>query len=608
MLTPEQITAIRDRAGRITEPITEYLLRDVARRVSSAGQLTASASYQIERLQQMWLSRREVEKELKRLLKVSEGELKTLLTQSAEVGYRFDLDRFGVEAVPFDENESLQQIVDASVRLATDDFRNITQTIGMVDPYGHALPLQDAYQKTMDFALEKVATGTTDINTAIRDATKNLAKYGIRSIDYQSGVSRSLEAAVRGCIMGGLGLMQEQISQKNHDDMGADGWEISAHAASAPDHEPIQGKQYTDAEYTALNNSLVRRIGTLNCGHAAFPIILGVSEPQYTEEQLEEFCRQNEKGIIYQGKHYTMYEATQTQRKLERSMRTTKRKILLDEELKDNDHLLYDQIRLRRLNEEYVRFSKEAGMPTQRERAQIASYKKRASMNQHPNYMAAGKVDWSETVPIHHTDQEYAEIKAYAHSKDVAIYAIKRFDGDIDLLKEQIDVIAEMHSEYHLGKKVTITFDHSMDDNDFAMVPKRKNTRTIIFNPKTLRDRAITNRNLNADDFLAATDITGIASHEMGHLIARKYGEKGLEFAQKAYYNIYGEVMEGRGLLAFLEETVSIYASEKSKTQKDRPFNFKYYKEVLPEVLSKDATDPNSFSHEFVRLLREVLL
>lgn len=374
MLTPEQIAAIRDQAGQITEPITNYLLQDIARRIVDAGQLTASASYQIELAQKLGLARKEIEKELKRLLKVSEGEIKTLLTQAAVVGYRFDLDRFGVEAVPFEENSNLQQIVEVSVALATDDFKNITQTLGMVDPYGNALPLQDVYRNSMDFALEKVAIGATDFNTAVREATKNLAKYGVRAIDYQSGVHRSLEAAVRGSVMGGLGLMQEQISQQNHDDMGADGWEISAHAASAPDHEPIQGRQYTDAEYTALNNSLVRRIGTLNCGHAAFPIILGVNEPQYTEEQLEEFRLQNEKGITYQGKHYTMYEATQTQRKLERSMRTTKRKILLDEEIKDDEHLLYDQIRLRRIDEEYKRFSKATGLPTQRERAQVAGF------------------------------------------------------------------------------------------------------------------------------------------------------------------------------------------------------------------------------------------
>jgi hypothetical protein len=99
-----------------------------------------------------------------------------------------------------------------------------------------------------------------------------------------------------------------------------------------------------------------------------------VNEPQYTEEQLEEFRRQNKNGITYQGKHYTMYEATQTQRKLERSMRTTKRRILLDEEIKDDERLLYDQIRLRRIDEEYKRFSKAAGLPTQLERARTLNF------------------------------------------------------------------------------------------------------------------------------------------------------------------------------------------------------------------------------------------
>ncbi|WP_458862731.1 phage minor capsid protein [Acidaminobacterium chupaoyuni] len=186
--------------------------------------------------------------------------------------------------------------------------------------------------------------------------------------------STSLEAAVRRSVMGGLGLMQEQITQVNHDAMGCDGWEISAHAASAPDHEPIQGKQYSDAEYTALNNSLVRRIGTLNCGHAAFPIILGVSRPQYTSEELQKFREDNAAGIDYQGKHYTMYEATQMQRRLESSMRTQKRRILGDEATQDKEKLQINQIRLRRLREEYSRFSKAVGLRTQQERAEVAGF------------------------------------------------------------------------------------------------------------------------------------------------------------------------------------------------------------------------------------------
>lgn len=180
--------------------------------------------------------------------------------------------------------------------------------------------MQEVYHKCMDFAFMRVSTGAADYNTAIRQATKNLADKGVYVIEYGSGVHTSLEAAVRRNVMGGLGLMQEQISQRTHDDLGADGWEIDAHNNSAPDHEPIQGHQYSDADYAALNNSLIRRIGTLNCGHSARPIILGVSPSQYSPEELEQMRQKNETGIPYSGRHYTGYAAAQRQRKLEAVM------------------------------------------------------------------------------------------------------------------------------------------------------------------------------------------------------------------------------------------------------------------------------------------------
>lgn len=375
MLTPDQITALGDQARKITDPITEFLLQDIARRISEAGQLTSTAAYQVWRAQQLGMSQRQIKKELKKLLKVSNRELRQLLTQSAEVGYNFDIKHLPqVQAVPFEQNEGVQRIVEAAVELALDDFTNLSQTLGMVDPHGNALPLQDVYRSCTDFAFEQVITGATDYNTAIRRATAKLAEKGLRVIDYESGVHTSLEAAVRRNIMGGLGLMQEQISQHNHDELGCDGWEISAHANSAPDHEPIQGKQYSDTEYTALNNSLVRRIGTLNCGHAAFPIILGVSSPQYTPKELEKFREDNAEGVTVAGKHYTGYEATQMQRKQERAMRCQKRRILTAEATGDKDGLSVAQTRLQRLREEYSRFSKAAGLRTQNERAQVAGF------------------------------------------------------------------------------------------------------------------------------------------------------------------------------------------------------------------------------------------
>ena len=375
MLTPEQIEALRDAAGQIADPINRFLIEDVARRVSEAGQLTSTAAYQVWKAQNPGMSQKEIKEKLAELLQVSRSKIDKLMTQSAEVGYRFDLSNLPTAStIPFAQNAVLQQTVSAAIKLTQDDFTNLTQTLGMVDPFGHPQPLQDAYRRACDFAFEQVFTGATDYNTAIRQATKNLADRGIISIDYKSGKSTSLEAAVRRNVMGGLGLMQEQISQQNHDDMGADGWEISAHAASAPDHEPIQGKQYSDAEYQELNGLLKRRIGTLNCGHAAFPIILGVSSPQYTADELKKLREDNAQGIIYEGRHYTKYQATQMQRKIERSIQRQKHRILVDETVGDKDRLIADRIRLHRLNEEYRRFSKAAGLRTQPERARVPGF------------------------------------------------------------------------------------------------------------------------------------------------------------------------------------------------------------------------------------------
>lgn len=375
MLTASQIDALRDASGQLLDPVTDFLIEDIAKRVAEAGQLTSTAAYGVWTAQRLGISQKKLKKALQEKLNVSKEELEKLLTQSAEVGYNFDLSRLPTShGIPFAANSSIQQIVNAAVKQAKKDLTNITRTMGFVGSDGKPRELTKAYKKACDDAFMRTVTGAQDYNSAIRDALKGLADKGIVSIDYSSGKHFTVEAATRRSVMGGLGLMQEQISEQNHDMLGCDGYEISAHAASAADHEPFQGRQYTDKEYKALNNSLVRRIGTLNCAHAAFPIIIGVHSPQYTEEELEEFRQQNEKGVTVDGRHYTGYEATQRQRQLERAIRGQKRKILIDKTVDDPDKLQADQIKLVRLRDEYARFSRAAKLPMQHQRAEAAGF------------------------------------------------------------------------------------------------------------------------------------------------------------------------------------------------------------------------------------------
>lgn len=371
MLTPEQIEGFRLAAGRLIDPVNTYLLKDIARRIQEAGKLTSTAAYEAWQVEWLGKGRKELERELSQLLGVTRREARKLLRSAARYGYDTTLSRYPGHLVPFDTNQAIQQIVSAAVTLAGDELKNITQTkaILMVDPYGRYQALPKAYCACTDYAFQQVFTGAADYNTAIRQACAGIAKHGV-SIAYASGVHTSLEAAVRRNIMGGLGLMTEQISRQNHDDLGCNGWEISAHANSAPDHEPIQGRQYSDKAYDTLNNGLVRRIGTLNCGHVASPIILGVNSPQYSAEELEKFRQDNEAGVTFDGKHYTGYEATQMQRRLERAIRAQRRRVLLAGPEDIEPH----KSRLAVLQQECERFSKSAGLRTETERLEVSGF------------------------------------------------------------------------------------------------------------------------------------------------------------------------------------------------------------------------------------------
>lgn len=371
-LKPEQIAALRDACGQVAAPINEWLLQDAAERIAAAGRMSSTAAYELYRTRALGESKAALKKFLRQQLKISRREVRRLVRQAARFSHANDCRRLGIFRPAY--SESFKQTVQAATKLAEKDLTNLTQTLGMVDPFGRPLPLQKAYRSAMDFAFSQVFSGAADSETAVRMATAKLAAMGVRVIDYESGTHTGLEAAARRNLMGGLGLLDEQISQRNHDELGCNGWEISAHANSAPDHEPYQGRQYSDAEYKALNDSLARRIGTLNCGHVASPIILGVNSPQYTPQELERFRADNEKGITYEGRHYTGYEATQKQRQIERALRVQKQRIVVAEATGDEARLQAAQIRWRLLDQQYKAFSKAAGLRTQDQRTLVAGF------------------------------------------------------------------------------------------------------------------------------------------------------------------------------------------------------------------------------------------
>ena len=79
-----------------------------------------------------------------------------------------------------------------------------------------------------------------------------------------------------------------------------------------------------------------------------------------------------------EGRHYTGYQATQMQRKLERTIRAQKRRCVVDEAAGDGEKLSQDRTRLNILHQRYREFSKAAGLRTQYERTEVAGFGKRS--------------------------------------------------------------------------------------------------------------------------------------------------------------------------------------------------------------------------------------
>lgn len=94
-------------------------------------------------------------------------------------------------------------------------------------------------------------------------------------------------------------------------------------------------------------------------------------ERTYTDDELEGMKPENRPKTVFEGREYDDYQATQMQRRIERTIRKQKRLKNAYEAAGLTDDAQTANIRLRRLNEKYREFSKAARLPEQRERLRV---------------------------------------------------------------------------------------------------------------------------------------------------------------------------------------------------------------------------------------------
>lgn len=291
-----------------------------------------------------------------------------------------------MEFVDYKDNEQLKRLVKGIANETNATFQNISnaKAIGFVlkDENGNKIfkNLKQTYNDLIDEAVFNVTTGTTDYQSAMRGVMKQLADSGVKiheeKVGYKSGYNVRIDSAVRQNVLTGIRQVNLEVQKQVGRDFGADGVEISAHSPCAEDHLPIQGKQYSNAEFKKLNGNLERPIGEYNCRHFVFSIVLGVNQPSYSDKMLNQMNRESQSIIEYEGKKYTSYEATQVQRKLETAIRKEKDRQIIARASGDKDGVGIAQSNISTLTSKYKDFSKNAGLDTYKNRLSVSGYKR----------------------------------------------------------------------------------------------------------------------------------------------------------------------------------------------------------------------------------------
>ena len=223
------------------------------------------------------------------------------------------------------KSDAIPIMIQSAKKLAKGNIKNLTRTTAF--KVGNAtLNLKNAYTRALNLGLMKMATGTFSYDTAVNDVVSEMARKGIRSIDYSSGKQYQLDTASRMILRTACHQLSSSISMENIESSDVDLVEVSSHWGARDSHAVWQGAIYSRNGKSKKYKSFdVCRYGAvdglcgINCRHRFYPFFEGISEPNTWIPE--------PKPKEYNGKKYSYYEATQRQRELERTIRADKREI-----------------------------------------------------------------------------------------------------------------------------------------------------------------------------------------------------------------------------------------------------------------------------------------
>ena len=410
MLSQEVEERLAEHLVKRIEDTNTYILKKIGEAIKQISTLTPSQAHQIEQILKYGGTYEDIAKQLAKASGKNVKDIYKIFEKVAKDNKEFARQFYkyrGIGYIPYNKDTALQNMVRSIGDITAKEYLNIARTTGVgflfedINGQTYFKNIKDSYYEIIDRGILSISQGKETFDTEMRKIMKQLGNNGL--VMYKSGRTRRLDSAVRMSLLDGIREVNNETTKRFGEEYDADGVEISVHANPAPDHADVQGRQFSTIkpsenelsewekleageiakDYNGVSRQLehskngsYRQISQYNCYHRISNVVLGVSKPMYTEEQLNEIQETNLKGFEYEGKHYTMYEGTQLQRRIETEIRKAKDTQILARSAGDNDLVGQSQLKITQLTHKYNELCNVSGLAPVKQRMSVSGYRR----------------------------------------------------------------------------------------------------------------------------------------------------------------------------------------------------------------------------------------
>lgn len=404
MLRPDYFYGKTDKLVEMYQDLENWIISDIATRLIKSGELSGTADRELWKLQQMGLHNTEIVKRISEMSGKSRNEVRRLLRDSVMTSFSDDkevLTQISASDIisPLKNNMAILAM-NAELIKTFGELDNLTKTT-----------INQTQKDLLNMLNEvdyRVASGMQSYSSAVCEILDRYAESGVM-VEYPTGTKRSLEAAVRRCIVTSMNQTAAQVTNIYIAQNKIEYVLVSAHPGARYDkknptgissHDHWQGKAYKiigsepgfpnlleSTGYTidpkTGTGTVVNLLGLhgYNCRHSHGP---------WRKDMVNKYLDENGNVNINADESQKLYDLQQKQRFLEREIRKTKREIMTkkqeldmiaETDVKEILQPQYDKLayKLRMQNKRLQSFCKNNDLQLQGDRTKVSGFSKKQS-------------------------------------------------------------------------------------------------------------------------------------------------------------------------------------------------------------------------------------